>query len=94
MVGNGNGNVLVEVNAAVRKPPHVAFCFTSLWRCIANGHQGTKFANDFGLTESFGVNDITELLGRKVEEPVKGFSQTKVVCKFCSLVSIRKTTLV
>jgi small subunit ribosomal protein S15e len=33
--------------------PHVAFCFTSLWRCIANGHQGTKFANDFGLTESF-----------------------------------------
>ena len=29
-----------------------------------------------------GVNDITELLGRKVEEPVKGFSQTNVVANF------------
>jgi ribosomal protein S19 len=71
---------------AIVDAPHVAFCFTSLWRCIANGHQGTKFANDFGLTElglaelldethglalqtavetsaGTGVNDITELLG-------------------------------
>lgn len=36
-----------------------------------------------------GVNDITELLGGKVEEPVKGFSQTNVLASFWSLVSIR-----
>lgn len=32
-----------------------------------------------------GVNDITELLGGKVEEPVKGFSQTNVLANVWSL---------
>ena len=32
-----------------------------------------------------GVNDITELLGGKVEEPVKGFSQTNVLANFLVL---------
>lgn len=36
-----------------------------------------------------GVNDITELLGGKVEEPVKGFSQTNVLANCWCLVSIR-----